>query len=321
MSSDASEAKRLRPDRRKRSNDHSISNHKYTCRDEKALHVLIHMSLYRIAWALLYPPRVATNISPARTLRESFLRFEMYFLNSSTRAGLHNKATSLSIRHLQSTHGLLLDQALRDIAEQIRKLAANEPSIYNYEAGMMDVMDNAVVDMPWTVPLRARRNSGSAVPYMTLEEYVSGLCSFASSLAASDPASLHVPPTPRSCPQPVMHAGDNFDAYSHAGHETNDTWEQDADPLHDWGAFGHAQDFGDDPYQIAYGESRYSPCYSRRGRGSRSRSGGRRFGFAGRRGGSSYRPPYVPPRPFVPGPPGSFYDCGRPGIKPVPVVS
>jgi hypothetical protein len=79
----------------------------------------------------------------------------------------------------------------------------------------------------------------------------------------------------------------------------------------------NAQDFGDDPYQIAYGESRYSLCYSRRGRGSRSRGGGRRVDFAGRRGGSSYRPPYVPPRPFVPGPPGSLYDCGRPGIKPV----
>jgi hypothetical protein len=32
------------------------------------------------------PPRVAANSSPARTLRESFLRFEMYFLNLSTLA-------------------------------------------------------------------------------------------------------------------------------------------------------------------------------------------------------------------------------------------
>jgi hypothetical protein len=53
MSSDASEVRRLRPDRRKRSNDHDISNHNYTCRDEQALHVLIHMSLERTAWALL----------------------------------------------------------------------------------------------------------------------------------------------------------------------------------------------------------------------------------------------------------------------------
>jgi hypothetical protein len=100
-------------------------------------------------------PCVAANSSLARTLWESFLRFEMYFLNSSARAGLRTKAMSLSVRrHLQRTHGLLLDQALRDFAEQIRKLAANGPSIYNNEAGMMDVMDYAVVDMPWTVPLR-----------------------------------------------------------------------------------------------------------------------------------------------------------------------
>jgi hypothetical protein len=39
MSSNASEARRLRPDRRKRSKDHDISNHKYTCWDEQALHV------------------------------------------------------------------------------------------------------------------------------------------------------------------------------------------------------------------------------------------------------------------------------------------
>jgi hypothetical protein len=45
MSSDASEARRLRPDRRNSSKDHNISNHKYTCRDEQALHVIIHMSL------------------------------------------------------------------------------------------------------------------------------------------------------------------------------------------------------------------------------------------------------------------------------------
>jgi hypothetical protein len=53
MSSNASEARRLWPDRRKRPNDHDISNHNYTCRDEQALHVLIHMSLQRTAWALL----------------------------------------------------------------------------------------------------------------------------------------------------------------------------------------------------------------------------------------------------------------------------
>jgi hypothetical protein len=39
MSSNASEARGLRPDRRKRSKDHDISNHKYTCWDEEALHV------------------------------------------------------------------------------------------------------------------------------------------------------------------------------------------------------------------------------------------------------------------------------------------
>jgi hypothetical protein len=168
------------------------------------------------------PPRVAANSSPARTLRESFLRFEMYFLNSSTRAGLRTKAMSLSVRHLQRTHGLLLDQALRDIAEQIRKLAANGPYIYNNEAGMMDVMEHAVMDMAWTVPLRAQRNSGTAVSYTTLEEYVSGLCSFASSLAANDPAFLLAPQTPRSRPQPVMHAGDVFDPYSHAGNDMSE---------------------------------------------------------------------------------------------------
>jgi hypothetical protein len=39
MSSNASEAIRLRPDQRKRSKDHDISNRKYTCWDEQALHV------------------------------------------------------------------------------------------------------------------------------------------------------------------------------------------------------------------------------------------------------------------------------------------
>jgi hypothetical protein len=53
MSRNASEARRPRPDRRKRSKDHNISNHKYTCRDGEALHVIIHMSLQRTAWALL----------------------------------------------------------------------------------------------------------------------------------------------------------------------------------------------------------------------------------------------------------------------------
>jgi hypothetical protein len=36
--SDASEARRLRPDQRNRSKDYDISNHKYTCWDEQALH-------------------------------------------------------------------------------------------------------------------------------------------------------------------------------------------------------------------------------------------------------------------------------------------
>jgi hypothetical protein len=44
MSSNASEARRLRPDRRKRSKDHDISNHRYTSWDEQALHTLIQMS-------------------------------------------------------------------------------------------------------------------------------------------------------------------------------------------------------------------------------------------------------------------------------------
>jgi valyl-tRNA synthetase len=39
MSSNASEARRLRPDRRKCSKDHDISNQKYTCWDVQALHV------------------------------------------------------------------------------------------------------------------------------------------------------------------------------------------------------------------------------------------------------------------------------------------
>jgi hypothetical protein len=39
MSSNASEARRLRPDQRKRSKDHDISNPMYTCWDEQALHV------------------------------------------------------------------------------------------------------------------------------------------------------------------------------------------------------------------------------------------------------------------------------------------
>jgi hypothetical protein len=39
MSSNASEARRLWPDRRKRSKDHDISNHMYTCCDEQAVHV------------------------------------------------------------------------------------------------------------------------------------------------------------------------------------------------------------------------------------------------------------------------------------------
>jgi hypothetical protein len=39
MSSNASEARRLRSDRRKRSKDYDISKHKYTCWDEQALHV------------------------------------------------------------------------------------------------------------------------------------------------------------------------------------------------------------------------------------------------------------------------------------------
>jgi hypothetical protein len=43
MSSNASEATRLRPDRRKRSKDHDISNHKYTCWDVR-LYTLIQMS-------------------------------------------------------------------------------------------------------------------------------------------------------------------------------------------------------------------------------------------------------------------------------------
>jgi hypothetical protein len=53
MSSDASEARRLWPDRCKRSKDH-ISNHNYTCRDEQALLVLIHMSLQGTAWVVLH---------------------------------------------------------------------------------------------------------------------------------------------------------------------------------------------------------------------------------------------------------------------------
>jgi hypothetical protein len=39
MSSNTSEARRLRPDRRKISKDQDISNHKYPCWDEQALHV------------------------------------------------------------------------------------------------------------------------------------------------------------------------------------------------------------------------------------------------------------------------------------------
>jgi hypothetical protein len=39
MSSNAREARRLRPDRRKRSKDHDISNHKYTYWVEQALHI------------------------------------------------------------------------------------------------------------------------------------------------------------------------------------------------------------------------------------------------------------------------------------------
>jgi hypothetical protein len=39
MSSNASEARRLRPDQRKTTKDHDISNHKYTCWDKQALHV------------------------------------------------------------------------------------------------------------------------------------------------------------------------------------------------------------------------------------------------------------------------------------------
>jgi hypothetical protein len=39
MSSNASEARRLRPDRRKRSKDQDISNYKYTCWDVQVLHV------------------------------------------------------------------------------------------------------------------------------------------------------------------------------------------------------------------------------------------------------------------------------------------
>jgi hypothetical protein len=53
MSSNASEARRLPPDRRKGSKDHDISNHNYTSRDEHALHVLIPMSLLRTAWSLV----------------------------------------------------------------------------------------------------------------------------------------------------------------------------------------------------------------------------------------------------------------------------
>jgi hypothetical protein len=71
---------------------------------------------------------------------------------------------------------------------------------------------------------------------MTLDEYLSGLCSFASSLAASDPAFPLAPPTPRSRPQPGMHAGDVFDPYSHAGNDMSETWDQGADPWHDWGS-------------------------------------------------------------------------------------
>jgi hypothetical protein len=39
MSSDAREARRLRPDQRKKSKDHDISNHNYLSWDEQALHV------------------------------------------------------------------------------------------------------------------------------------------------------------------------------------------------------------------------------------------------------------------------------------------
>jgi hypothetical protein len=205
------------------------------------------------------------------------------------------RVMGLSVLRLQRTHGLLLDQALKDMAEQIRKIAANGLSIYNNEAGMMDVMDHAVIDMSWTVPLGAQRNSGTAGSYTTLEEYVSSLCSISTSLAANNPAFLLAPPPPCFRPQPVMLTAD-------------ETCEEYSDFWDDSGAYEQ-----DDAHLIRCGESQYSPRYSRRGRGSRSRDGLRGIGFAGRRGGSSSRPPYVPPRPFVPGPPGSCYDCGRPG--------
>jgi hypothetical protein len=56
MSSNASEARRLRPDRRKISKDHDISNHKYTCWDVQALHVDTNVAIaYSVETLTLLP--------------------------------------------------------------------------------------------------------------------------------------------------------------------------------------------------------------------------------------------------------------------------
>jgi hypothetical protein len=60
MSSNASEARRLRPDRRKRSKDHDISNHKYTSWDEQALHV--DTNVQRKCKTISYSSRISLHL-------------------------------------------------------------------------------------------------------------------------------------------------------------------------------------------------------------------------------------------------------------------
>jgi hypothetical protein len=89
MSSNASEARRLRPDQRKRSKDHDISNHKYTCWDKQALHVDTNVAIVYSVGTLTLRLRFRISIEASRGTEGIFsvhlvlkLSVEVCFLSS-----------------------------------------------------------------------------------------------------------------------------------------------------------------------------------------------------------------------------------------------
>jgi hypothetical protein len=76
MSSNAIEARGFRPDQRKRSKDHDISNHKYTCWDEQALHVNTNVAIAYSVGTLTRAAhsRFLIHLSVARSRADSTIR-------------------------------------------------------------------------------------------------------------------------------------------------------------------------------------------------------------------------------------------------------